>query len=39
MSLVSIHHIRGCEMTTDSEVVDYLKICLDPSHASRTHIL
>ena len=39
MSLASIHYIRGWEMTTDGEVVDYLKMCLAPSHASRTPIL
>jgi hypothetical protein len=37
--VVSIHHIRGWKMTSDGEVVDYLKMCLAPSHASRTHIL
>jgi hypothetical protein len=39
MALASLHHIRGWEMTTDGEVVDYLKMCLAPSPASRTHIL
>jgi hypothetical protein len=39
MSLASIHHIHGWEMSTDGEVVDYLKMCLARSHASRTHIL
>jgi hypothetical protein len=38
MSLPSIHHIRGWEITSDGEVVEYLKMCLAPSRAMQAEL-
>ena len=39
MAPASIHHAHGWAMTSDREIVDYLKMCLAPTHAGRTGIL